>query len=298
MYCKHCGKQIDNDSIFCAFCGGAINAIYTFKEQMTSDKSETSPRSGKVNLSFDESTKPQEERQSYENISIEKKYDPYFKKDNDAIFCGIVSMLVVIAFNIYLLFLEENRQEIAAIGNIVILFWRIIAVDWCIRIAKSHNRSPDWGWLAFFFPGITLILLGASKKLLYPINYKRMNMDTQSYINQNIADLFFTCTDYKTAIYFTNKAINLDSKNHRAYFTRGHSKYYLKDYLGALDDFNTSILMDSDDSHGWKYNHRGYAKMELGDLKGAFEDWQTALSKGYSNAQQPIDKYCSNFKQT
>lgn len=26
MYCKHCGKQIADDSAFCQYCGGKVDA--------------------------------------------------------------------------------------------------------------------------------------------------------------------------------------------------------------------------------------------------------------------------------
>lgn len=37
MYCKHCGKQISDDSTFCQFCGGRVDIISTSVPQKSND---------------------------------------------------------------------------------------------------------------------------------------------------------------------------------------------------------------------------------------------------------------------
>lgn len=298
MYCKHCGKQIDKDSKFCTFCGSVINFIPAYNEQTAINTSNINPQSVNINLSFGKNNEQQQEKQGDKNILSEIKYDPYFIQDESLFVIGVLSLLAFIVINIFFAFSKNQYQEFFIPANLVIFIWRVLAIFWSTIITKSLNRNPNWGWLAFFFPGITLIILGKKKKLLFPSDYNKWNRKDQSAFNNYLANLFQNHKDYNSAISFADKAINLDSENHYAYDTRGHIKYYLQDYSGALNDFNKSILMNSNIGNGIKYNHRGYAKKEIGDLKGAFEDWKISLSKGYLNAQEPIDKYCTELKYT
>ena len=46
MYCKYCGKEIANDSVFCQFCGkklndGTIYSINQEKEELEKKKNHT-----------------------------------------------------------------------------------------------------------------------------------------------------------------------------------------------------------------------------------------------------------------
>lgn len=44
----------------------------------------------------------------------------------------------------------------------------------------------------------------------------------------------------------------------------------LKDYIGALQDFNRAISIDPYDS--WAYRARALLKYDMGDIWGAYED--------------------------
>ena len=61
-----------------------------------------------------------------------------------------------------------------------------------------------------------------------------------------------------------------------AYFNSGIAKNDLKDYEGAIADYNKAIELDPDDTVA--YLNRGFAKENLGDLNGACADWRKAAS--------------------
>lgn len=46
MYCKHCGKEIDDDSKFCRYCGGEQETpIINSKKNVAEEKSHTKKKS-------------------------------------------------------------------------------------------------------------------------------------------------------------------------------------------------------------------------------------------------------------
>jgi tetratricopeptide (TPR) repeat protein len=79
----------------------------------------------------------------------------------------------------------------------------------------------------------------------------------------------------------------------KVYQKRAFAKEELKDYRGALVDYN--ILIDQFDSR-YGYYHRGIIKYNfLEDANGACSDWSIAGEKGYSISYDLIDKFCNNY---
>ena len=73
--------------------------------------------------------------------------------------------------------------------------------------------------------------------------------------------------DYSGAIADFNKAIELnDQYKIFAYFIRGIAKVELKDYRGAILDFNKAMELSPNDAS--IYSARGYAKSKLKDYSG------------------------------
>lgn len=76
------------------------------------------------------------------------------------------------------------------------------------------------------------------------------------------------------------------------YEQRAIAKEALKDYRGALVDYN--ILVNSYNSR-YGYYHRGILKYNfLDDANGACSDWSIAGEKGESRAYDLINKFCNN----
>lgn len=60
-----------------------------------------------------------------------------------------------------------------------------------------------------------------------------------------------------------------------AYNGRGSAKHYLKDYAGAIADYNKAI--EQKPQSAATYNNRGNAKKNLGDYAGAMADYNKAI---------------------
>lgn len=74
-----------------------------------------------------------------------------------------------------------------------------------------------------------------------------------------------------------------------AYNNRGLVKYYLKQYDGAIDDFNNALRIQEDkvvyrsySTDKYAYNNMANCYYALGKLSEACKYWQTALDLGYS----------------
>ena len=70
--------------------------------------------------------------------------------------------------------------------------------------------------------------------------------------------------------------------NAEAYFKTGVSKQKLKDYKGALEDYNKAIQLNPNDFNA--YSNRGADKFELKDYKGAIEDYTMAIQLNLNKA--------------
>ena len=87
--------------------------------------------------------------------------------------------------------------------------------------------------------------------------------------------------DYQGAILEYDKYIDLDNRDAALGFSgRGESKYYLKDYKGAIQDYDKCIEIEEVvDKHenSVTYFKRGLAKYGLQDYKGAIDDYDKAI---------------------
>ena len=58
----------------------------------------------------------------------------------------------------------------------------------------------------------------------------------------------------------------------------------MKDYYGAISDFNKVIEIDPKDAKA--YNNRGISKSNIGDKKGACDDYKKAISLGSKGTEK------------
>lgn len=155
MFCKFCGKQIDDDSIFCSFCGTKQSTI----SQEVIHNSNSDTKTVNVNLSFGRLS-ASEKKETFQKVQVEK-YDLTYQKESDATFIG--ALFLIISGAIYFGGTKEELRPIFAIFSLVI---RIGVTIWCVNIAKRQNRdSFNWGLFCFFLPSIALIIIGLLKKL-------------------------------------------------------------------------------------------------------------------------------------
>ena len=81
--------------------------------------------------------------------------------------------------------------------------------------------------------------------------------------------------DYKGAIADYNKAIKINPKDSEAYYFRGVAKYRQQDYKAAIADYSKAIELDPKNDKA--YHFRGIAKGALGDYRGAIQDYNKAI---------------------
>ena len=86
--------------------------------------------------------------------------------------------------------------------------------------------------------------------------------------------------DYQGAIADYDQAIKLNPDNDEAYSNRGNSKYYLKDYQGAITDYDQAIKLNPN-FYPYPYYLRGNSKQNLGDYQGAIADYDQAIKLNF-----------------
>jgi len=95
---------------------------------------------------------------------INSKYDLNYEKDTEATVIGCIFMICTIAANFGI---NASRDEGVILGfAIVSLFFRLLFTYWVVDIATRQNRDTmSWGFFAFFFPSLAMIIIGQLKKL-------------------------------------------------------------------------------------------------------------------------------------
>ena len=85
----------------------------------------------------------------------------------------------------------------------------------------------------------------------------------------------FYLKDYNGAIKDYNKVIEFEPNFTEAYYNRAMAKFYLKDYKGAIADCTKAIEFNPNDAD--TYYLRAWLKDKLGDYKGAIADCTKAI---------------------
>ena len=165
MYCKECGKSIDEDSKYCRFCGTFQN-----NNGVSSNSPEAQPRELNVNISLLRKPKAPEINSLDANKPVmpnrqEKKSEDVQGRDLAATFVGglliILSIILVLTGVYESLFYSESSAAILFFGFV----WKVFAILWVIRIAEKQNRDLlGWGILGFLLPSVTLFIIGLFKK--------------------------------------------------------------------------------------------------------------------------------------
>lgn len=96
--------------------------------------------------------------------------------------------------------------------------------------------------------------------------------------------------DYKGAIADYNKAIALNPKFEIAYYNRGISKNNLKDYLGAIADYSKAIELNPKDAS--PYYYRAISKFALNQKDGGCLDLRKAADLGSEEAADLLKENC------
>ena len=96
--------------------------------------------------------------------------------------------------------------------------------------------------------------------------------------------------DYVGALSDFNKAIEKEPNYGRYYALRALTKYALKDYASALPDADQAIYLMPNNAKFFVM--RGMILERLNDVKGACIEWNFAASMNRSDAKTLLNKYC------
>lgn len=160
MYCKECGKQIQDDSKFCSYCG-----------KMQSSKIADSIASNLLTKDINQTTSPQEKKEIVNDNHSERnkklKYDETYNNEYEASIIGGIVITVnifLLASGIYSNWIETNR-DFYAVFSIVNSVWRIFVAVWIYNIAKRQNRVVfSWVLFGLIIPNLALLIIGLLRK--------------------------------------------------------------------------------------------------------------------------------------
>ena len=190
------------------------------------------------------------------------------KNDKQAL-AGISGVILLLVFFVF--FHTPINIGIGAMGIIytnlaVTLLVKFYSAFLCSFIAKDLNRSSiGWGVFGFLIPAYSLIIIAFMKEI------ERIE-ETEEDDNNNII------TPGSSMSILEN------------YSMRGNEKFINRDYSGAIKDFTTVIVLNSNDAES--YYKRGLAKVALNYEESAMSDFQRAKELGYNKAETAINKYC------
>ena len=100
--------------------------------------------------------------------------------------------------------------------------------------------------------------------------------------------------DYEGAVTDFDNAIKIDPKNVIAYMNRGTARGAQKKYRSALEDLDMAAKLKFD--YSAVYINRALVRYVSGDKKGACKDLEKADNLNDAKAGSLIDQYCRDMK--
>jgi hypothetical protein len=257
MFCKSCGRKIDNDSTFCSFCGTRQSADLKPEVQVeTNQNVNTSQKVYSNEIIFN--NKP--------NIVGEPKYDPTYKKEEDARTVGIILLVIALIFAFVGPIKMEDREsegQLRAVASIVSLIVRVFITVWVVDISKRQNRETfGWGLFAFLLPSIALIVISTRKKIFAAIQIvEGFDNEQNSKVLSDKAEEFYNDGKYPESIRFSEKAIELNPNNEIATDILKKSKVSIAGINNLSSPIHT-IFRETTDNNLLKLSQRPIRQLE------------------------------------
>lgn len=222
------------------------------------------------------------------------KYDLTYEKETDATLVGIVIIITSILLMIFKPFQFDNigdYNQFQVISSISSLVLRIFTTVWVVNIATRQNRnSTGWGWFAFFFPSITLVIIGLLKKLRLKIELDdNLPINQQVSILLNKADKLFLNSRYQECVEILDKAIEIENHNFECIELRGIANYHMKNYEKSKSDFE--ILLKNEKFLSDTYYYLGNIANINKDRELAVSYWLKADELKNENAKIKLDNF-------
>lgn len=90
--------------------------------------------------------------------------------------------------------------------------------------------------------------------------------------------------NFEKAIFYYNKAIEINSYESFCFYSRAHCKSQIKEFSGAIEDYSIAIKINSNKS--LYYAMRGITYWKWGKIQEAIKDWEVAASLGSEDASK------------
>ncbi|MEJ2068753.1 MAG: tetratricopeptide repeat protein [Deltaproteobacteria bacterium] len=122
-------------------------------------------------------------------------------------------------------------------------------------------------------PLIAASLLLSIATVAFGEDSRELLRDASSYVEKG---------DYKKALEYCNKSIDLDPSYSDAYFIRGAVHFAAGDYESSVKDFTAAIELDPTDNNAYFRRGKGYLKLGNSDM--ALEDFEVSCGMGVKEA--------------
>jgi len=191
---------------------------------------------------------------------------------------------------IYYFIKEKNSQLFKKISNYVIIITAIFAITFFSITIKQNKIWKDsitlWSNVLDYYPDVAFAYNGKGYAYFSELDDKNtaiINYTKAIEYNYNFTDAWYNratakllLKDYKGALEDFNTTLKIDENYKEAYFNRGYTKYYgLQDNYGALDDFNKALKYIKNDP--LLFYNLGNIKFALKDYKGSLDDFSNAI---------------------
>ncbi len=286
MFCKSCGNKIDDDSQFCSYCGtkqSKINKV-VFENENVIEQEKSKTNNLKNSLDLQNNTKPDK---SLNNVDNESKYDPTYSKETEATIVGtliLVSLLLCLIFQPFEFNNIESYNQFRAISSIVSLIFRFLIVIWVVNIAKRQNRKTfGWGLFAFFFPSISLIIIGLLKKIKYKIKIDPTLTPLETfYALDKEADDFIKHNRNKEAELIYEYIFKNYELNESTIFKLAELYFKNKKYNESESLLNQ--ILDSEKYSDISNYYLGFISMKKGNIVDALEHLEFSSKNNFSKS--------------
>lgn len=283
MFCKSCGKKIDDDSQFCSYCGTKQSIIS--KPIIENQNKVIELEDSKIDNfkeSFDLQNKTEKDLTG-NKVSNESQYDLSYSKEIEATVVGVL----ILALSIFLYnfpFEFDNIDSIhifriiSIVGNLAL---RILIASWIVNIANRQNRNTfSWGLFAFIFPSISLIMIGLLKKIKYHVKVNSALTPIENfYALEKEGDDFIKQERYKEAELIYQYIYENYELNDSIIFK-------LADLYFKNEKFNESesllkLLVDSEKYSDITNYYLGFIAMKKGKITNALEHLEISSNKNF-----------------
>jgi len=220
---------------------------------------------------------------------INPKYDLTYRKETKASFVGWLLLIIPVAIRFAIIQSGENfDSEDRATFLVFYFIMTIIVIVKVSRIAFRQNRDTFlWGFLAFFFPIPTLIIIGYLRKLRFKID---MVFENDMPFLLKKARKYYYYDMYNECIEVLNKANNLHPQNYSLIELRGCAYYQIGDFENSKNDFKT-IINAEDKFTSIAELYLGNIAFKEHDREKAIQHWLRAKEKNNQAAINNLKKY-------